>query len=127
MKTTLQNLLIGLALLAGVTLACVQGSAFTYQGRLNDTGGPATGRYHLRFTLYDTAVNGAVVAGPATNNAVDVTNGLFTLALDFGAGVFTGPDRWLDITVRTNGGSAFVILAPRQKLTPTPMRSRRAI
>ncbi len=43
------------------------------------------------------------------------------MTLDLGQpGIFTGPDRWLEIAVRTNSNGAFTILAPRQKLTPTP-------
>ena len=34
-----------------------QGTAFTYQGRLNDGGIPATGNYDLAFTLYS-AISG---------------------------------------------------------------------
>jgi hypothetical protein len=49
-----------------------------------------------------------------------VSNGLFTVTLDFGSGVFDGNARWLEIAVRTNGASDFVTLAPRQPLTPTP-------
>ena len=33
-----------------------QGSAFTYQGLLTDTGGPATGTYDLQFTLYEAEI-----------------------------------------------------------------------
>jgi hypothetical protein len=51
-----------------------------------------------------------------------VSNGYFTVVLDFGAGVFTGPGRWLEIGVRTNNASpvTFTILAQRQALTPSP-------
>ena len=30
------------------------------------------------------------MAGPVTNNAVVITNGLFTVLIDFGSGAFTG-------------------------------------
>jgi type VI secretion system secreted protein VgrG len=100
--------------------AHAQGTAFTYQGRLNSGTNPATGIYDLRFTIYD-AVSGGSVAGSAlTNAATPVTNGLFTVMLDFGSGVFNGNARWLDIAVRTNGATSFTTLLPRQKLTPTP-------
>jgi len=99
-----------------------QGTAFTYQGRLNDSGSPANGSYDLQFAVYDASSGGTPVAGPLTNSAVVVSNGLFMATnLDFGPGVFTGAARWLDIGVRTNGsGSAFTILSPRQPLLPTP-------
>jgi hypothetical protein len=57
---------------------------------------------------------------PTLTNSVGVTNGLFNTTLDFGPGVFGGDARWLDIAVRTNGGSAFTPLAPRQALTAAP-------
>jgi len=97
-----------------------QGAAFTYQGRLNDGGSPATGIYDLRFAIYDAVTNGNLVSGVLTNAATPVTNGLFTVALDFGSGVFNGNARWLDIAVRTNDAASFATLSPRQKLAPTP-------
>jgi len=102
--------------------AFAQGTAFTYQGQLNDSGSPANGSYDFRFTIYDSTNSpGTVIAGPLTNSATAVSNGLFTATLDFGPGVFTGPNRWLAVGVRTNGSaSAFTILSPRQPLTPTP-------
>jgi hypothetical protein len=83
------------------------GSAFTYQGILTDGGPPATGLYDFEFTLYDAATNGSHVAGPLIVSPVGVTNGLFTITLDFGVGVFTGDARWLGIAVRTNGVGGF--------------------
>ena len=74
----------------------------------------------LTFTLYDAVSSGSLVGGPLTN-AVAVSNGLFTVTLDFGAGVFTGADRWLEIGVRTNGAASdFTSLDPRQPVMPTP-------
>jgi hypothetical protein len=100
--------------------ALAQGTAFTYQGQLTANGSAATGIYDLRFTIYDAVTNGDVVSGVLTNAATPVTNGLFTVTLDFGAGVFTGPARWLEVDVRTNGNGAFTPLVPRQALTPSP-------
>ena len=49
-----------------------------------------------------------------------MSNGLFTVTLDFGAGVFDGNERWLEIGVRTNGGGGFNALTPRQPITSSP-------
>jgi hypothetical protein len=126
MKTKSAITCIALALLAFSSLIYqpstlhAQGTAFTYQGRLNSNGSPASGTYNVTFTLFDTNTTGAAIAGPATNNAVFVTNGLFTAQVDFGAGVFTGATNWLEIGVETNGASPFTTLTPRQQLTPVP-------
>ena len=100
--------------------ASAQGTAFTYQGRLNSGGAPASGNYDVAFALYATNSGGSMYSGPVTNLAVGVSNGLFTTTVDFGQGVFTGAGLWLDIAVRTNGAGGFTGLAPRQALTPTP-------
>ena len=100
-------------------MAGLFGTAFTYQGKLADGNNAVSGSYDFRFTLYDVAGGGTVVGCSLTNAAVGVTNGYFTVTLDFGA-VFIGNARWLEIGVRTNGGGVFVTLAPRQSLTPAP-------
>jgi|CZKM01.1.fsa_nt_gi formylglycine-generating enzyme required for sulfatase activity len=98
-----------------------------YQGRLNDNGSAANGIYDLRFTIYDDLAVGSVAGGPLTNATTAVSNGLFTVTLDFGAGVFTGADRWLDIGVRTNGApGVYQVLTPRQPLSATPYAVRAA-
>jgi trimeric autotransporter adhesin len=97
-----------------------QGTAFTYQGRLNDGGNPASGYYDLRFALYDANVNGNQIANALTNAATSVSGGMFSAQLDFGSAPFIGNARWLDIAVRTNGNGAFTALTPRQQLTAAP-------
>ena len=97
-----------------------QGTAFTYQGRLNDNGSPANGSYDLAFKLFATNRNGTTLAGPATNSATAISNGMFTVLIDFGPGVFTGSSNWLEIAVRTNATGNFSTLTPRQQITPTP-------
>ncbi len=104
-----------------------QGAAFTYQGRLNDNSAPASGLYDLQFTLYDALTGGRVAGGPLTNAPVGVSNGLFTVTLDFGALVFDGSDRWLEVGVRPGASASdFTSLAPRQKLAATPYAIRAA-
>ncbi len=109
-----------LTLCSPLGTACAQGTAFTYQGRLNSGAGPATGIYDFSFSLYNVASGGSAVTGPVTVSATGVTNGLFLATLDFGAGWFTGNNYWLDISVRTNGAGSFTELTPRQPLTPAP-------
>jgi hypothetical protein len=100
--------------------AFAQGTAFTYQGRLNSSGSPANGSYDLTFTLYTTNFTGTAIAGSVTNSAVAVTNGLFTTLVNFGPGLFTGTSNWLEIAVSTNGANTFATLSPRQQVTPVP-------
>ena len=96
-------------------------TAFTYQGRLAEGTNAASGLYDLRFALYDALAGGNLVAGPLTNSSIPLTSGLFTVALDFGASVFNGDTRWLEIGVRSNGSpEGFTLLAPRQALAPVP-------
>jgi hypothetical protein len=120
MKTRLHSFFIALALLAGVHQAAAQGTAFTYQGQLQNNGSPAGGNYNLTFSLFNTNASGVAIAGPVTNNDVIVSNGLFTVLIDFGSDVFIGETNWLEIAVETNGFGSFTTLAPRQQLTPVP-------
>ena len=104
-----------------ILAAAPLGTTFTYQGRLNDNGTPATGLYDLRFTIYDALAGGNAVSGPLTNAATGVTNGLFTVRLDFGTNVFTGDARWLEMSARLGGAAApFEVMTPRNELTPAP-------
>src|SRR6516225_2221736 len=95
-----------------------QGTAFTYQGRLNDGTSPANGNYDMQFYLRNAAVAGSPVGNTNTVAPVQASNGLFTVTLDFGPGIFSGSSLWLEIGVRTNGSlAAYATLSPRQQLT----------
>ena len=93
MKNKLKLIAICHLLFAICLSVFAQGTAFTYQGQLQNNGSPASGTYNLTFSLFDTNTSGVAIAGPVTNNAVIVTNGLFTVLIDFGPGVFTGADQ----------------------------------
>lgn len=130
MKTKHLTLLAELALLATLNLQLstlfAQGTAFTYNGRLNNNGAPVNGAYDMRFTIYDAIDGNNVIAGPLSVSPVAVANGLFTVRIDFGAGVFTGPPRWLNVEVQPTGGGGFVPLTPRQEVTSSPYSIRAA-
>ncbi|UCG57691.1 MAG: tail fiber domain-containing protein [Phycisphaerales bacterium] len=98
-------------------------TAFTYQGRLTESGGAADGLYDFRFVLYDHPDPGAgtQVGEPYYADEVDVTDGYFTVLVNFGAEVFDGEPRWLEVAVKPAlTDMLHVVLEPRQQITPTP-------
>jgi hypothetical protein len=120
---TLPPLAVTLVLLLFVTfpaLVRAQGTAFTYQGRLNNGLNPAAGLYDFRFKLYYDPLGNTEAGSSDVTNGIGVTNGLFLTTLDFGPGLFTGTNLWLEIDVKTNGGSSYTVLSPFQAVTPTP-------
>ena len=96
------------------------GTAFTYQGRLNMSGAPASGTHDFEFRLYDAPTGGNQIGATDGISGVDVDGGLFSVSLDFGAGAFGGDARWLEIAVRESGESGFTTLSPRTEVTPAP-------
>ena len=133
MKKLILNLvsvisLVGL-LVGGVALAqetspntpvTSPGTTFTYQGRLFDGGSPADGVYDFRFTLYDAETEGEPVGEPVVVEDREVTDGYFTVALDFGP-VFDGRALWLEVEVRPGTSTGpYSALLPRQPLTAAP-------
>lgn len=103
-----------------ISEARAQGTAFTYQGRLNDGSSPANGTYDFRFKLFQDSLGNNQAGAAQLVGSVPVSNGLFTVTIDFGPGIFTGSNYWLDVSVRTNGGISYTDLSPFQPMTPTP-------
>ena len=97
-----------------------QGTGFTYQGRLNDGNRSASGLYDLTFSLYGASAGGSRLRGPEAHANVLVSNGLFTVTLDFGDKCFDGTAYWLEMAARTNGESGFTTLSQRRQLFPAP-------
>ena len=98
--------------------ALAQTTEFSYQGRLSEAGSPATGTRFFRFTLFDE--NGAAIPGATVDQTLTVTSGVFNTTLDFGAGVFPGANRSLEIAVKINAGDDYTILNPRQPIVSAP-------
>lgn len=95
-------------------------SSLTFQGQLKQAGKSVNDACDVHIGLWDAATNGILVATNSFAN-VDVVDGLFTLALDFGSAAFSGDARWLEISVACPAGVAsFETLSPRQPLTAAP-------
>ena len=97
-----------------------QGTAFTYQGHLNSSGNSTSGSYDFRFKLFVDAFGNTQAGTTVLTSGIPVTNGLFTAVIDFGSGIFNGTSYWLEVGVRTNGGTSYTSLAPLQALTASP-------
>lgn len=123
-------LMLVLALVSAANSVFAQGTAFTYQGRLQDGGTNANGSYDLQFTLWDSLSGGTQQPQPTpvtvTKSNVVVSNGVFTTQLDFGSAAFSGADRFLETSVKLSGAASFTLLTPRQPITSTPYALRSA-
>lgn len=117
--TFIAGLLLLSTINSPLSTAFAQGTTFTYQGQLQNSGSPANGLYDFQFSLSNAPSGGSQVGSTVTELAVGVTNGLFTTTLDFGSR-FTGNPTWLAISVCTNGTGSYLGLSPLQPLTPTP-------
>lgn len=132
-RAFLTHLLVLATTIAAVALSAAaaraQGTAFTYQGSLNEGSALANGPYDFRFRLFDLASGGLQLGPTLCADDVQVVNGVFTTQLDFGQQFATSAQRHLEIEVRRDSGATcadvggFVLLAPRQALTATPMAS----
>lgn len=111
---------VALAATWSVAEAANVGNAFTYQGSLSDGVSPATGLYDFLFYLYDEGSGGSAF-GPVSLNDLQVTNGIFTAELDFGANVWgLSKMMWIEVQVRPGASTGSYTVLPRQKLTPAP-------
>jgi microcystin-dependent protein len=114
----LRTVFVVCALLLNGSFALGQSpTSFTYQGRLNLNGSPATASYDMEFILLDAAYNPLIFS---VVDPVGVTNGLFTVMLDYGP-KFDGSQRYLRIGVRPHGDTNFyTFLTPPQTFTAAP-------
>ncbi|MGB7069643.1 MAG: hypothetical protein WBD22_09130, partial [Pyrinomonadaceae bacterium] len=101
-----------------------QTEKFTYQGRLLDGTLPANARYDLQFELFEDESGGTAI-GFKEHLGVHVSNGIFTVLLDFGGvSTFRGGDRWIEISVKPEGAGQYTLLNPRQQITSAPYSIR---
>jgi hypothetical protein len=125
-KVSMLGLTIGLAVIglalffSLIAVADSVGTAFTYQGYLEDGGSAADGTYEFKFRLYDAASDGSQVGSEVVKDDETVSDGLFTVELDFGSDAFTGDARWLEIDVKADAEGSYTTISPRTALTPAP-------
>jgi predicted regulator of Ras-like GTPase activity (Roadblock/LC7/MglB family) len=97
------------------------GTAFAYQGQLQESGQPANGLYDLQFCLYPDASTPTPIACLPDFDDVPIEAGLFTVALDFGSAAFVGQQRFIELRVRPGAATgAHTALAPRQRVRAVP-------
>src|SRR6185436_15820854 len=96
-------------------------ASFSYQGQLSKNSILVNGTCNLQFSLYSAEMGGSPFnAVPLTRANVAVSNGVFTVLLDFEAGAFDGTARWLAISVQGSGDPGYTPLAPRQAIAAAP-------
>lgn len=99
---------------ASISALADSSTAFSYQGKIIQSGVPFTGTCNLTLKLFDALQEGSQVGSTIVQNNVTVTGGVFTVVLDFGSGAFTGPRRWLETSM--NGQ----IISPRREINAAP-------
>lgn len=96
------------------------GTGFTYQGQLRKNGAPVNAACAFTFVLLDAATGGAQIGPPVISPTLQVSNGLFSIPLDFGPGAMNGEARWLETQVSCPGDGSPTTLSPRTALLPAP-------
>ena len=107
-------LLAVMCLCSAVSRAQLAPTAFTYQGELKQNGQAASTVVAMQFRLYDALSGGSQIGPTVSLPGVDVMDGLFSVALDFGAIASSSDQLWLEITV---GG---FVMSPREAITASP-------
>jgi hypothetical protein len=120
-KSAIGLMILCIAFSLSQDAASAQTSSFTYQGKVFDSGIAANGNYDFQFKLFDLLNAGTQQGTTITLPSVVVTNGIFTVQLDFGAAAFSGANRFLEISLKSAGSpSPYTVLAPRQPISSTP-------
>ena len=81
-------------ILFGAFAAAGQGTTFNYQGNLTNGGSPANGSFDFEFLLFDALSGGGQIGSTQAVKRVPVTNGGFSVSLNFGPQV-PRTDRYL--------------------------------
>jgi hypothetical protein len=97
------------------------GTALIHKGEYKPSGVSVTGVYDFQIVLFNGATVGTAIS-TVTRENVQVTQGNFTVEVDYGAPPFATATQYL-VETRVRAGAstgAFTTLAPRQKLNAVP-------
>jgi len=112
-----------LPLAAMIGLLCsatATASTYVYEGRLDDGGRPADGRYDLSLTPYPAEKQGATLAAPMVFEDVEVRGGQFRLEFDLPA--MNAEHTWLELGVRDGAAAGeFAAIPGRAKAVAAPL------
>jgi Galactose oxidase, central domain len=130
-STSLQAALTSTAVVSGSTTTVVAADPISYQGRLSDSGSPASGSYDFQFTLKDAASAGNTL-GEAIKMTLSVQSGVFSASLPWSPSLFPGSARWIEVQVRPTPSSGSAVseseapysVLERQRIQSTPYALR---
>jgi trimeric autotransporter adhesin len=110
---------LALAVLICSALGTAQAASFIYEGRLDDLGQPANGRYDLKLSAFGHAAHGATLAAPVTFEGVEVRDGRFRLDVELP--LVKADQVWLEVAVRGSTEPAFSAIPGRSKAIAAPL------
>lgn len=114
--STLRPALIALAL--GAALGS-HAADFRYDGRLDDFGRPANGRYDIELSVFGGETAGKALSTALTFPGVEVRDGRFQL--DFEVPLAGSRETWVQIAVRASGDANFSAIPGRSKAISAPL------
>lgn len=97
----------------------VMAGNYVYEGRLDDLGAPAQGRYDFRLTAYLAETGGTTLAAPVTLASVAVDNGRFRAQLELPLAELD--HAWIEVGVRAEGEQHFSAIPGRSKAIAVPL------
>jgi hypothetical protein len=103
-----------------------QTTVMPYERTLNIGGVPANGSYDLRFILYTTQGGAVQVGNPVERLNIDVSNGTYSVDIDFGAMPFTTQtELWVDVSYKLAGnGGGYIFTGVRDQMKASPYAIR---
>ncbi|MBK6725699.1 MAG: hypothetical protein IPG63_00320 [Xanthomonadales bacterium] len=107
-----------LALALAATLGA-HAAEYRYDGRLDDSGQPANGRYDIELSVFGGETAGKALSPSLTFPGVEVRDGRFRL--DFDVPLAVSRETWVQVAVRSSGDASFSTIPGRSKAISAPL------